>query len=648
MRSLFISHALHSLLALEECLLVILQANLVIMAIVGAMFGAAFGCWTNDSLGKKRSVLMADVVTFLATMLVAFSSVPSLVVGGTMIVGFGVGMVSMTSSLYILEASPPRLRSSFDCFSSLLIVVGQALSYRVNLLFTEEPRTWSCMIGVAGIPALVQFMLIWFLPESPKWIYRKVEARKAVPEDNHKIMNRSDNRYIGPIQRKRIFVSGLASTVTESDFKQYFEQFGVISNTELMYDPNTQRPRGFGFITYESEDSVDRALLKTIYEVNGKMVNVQRAFSKRLSPPKRVDNFLAGGNQGFSPISIGGFSQPGPSGLTTGVNSDQALSASYGENANFNCTSSRYSSSVDYNWGEGAVGSVLTSTTTNIWGNSGGMSFSTNSSCSNAAYLGSGSGFIGNAAGTNCISSPLCAQTEGSTSSCIAGSPYINGGNNYGFQEEGYGRNTRTFKDALLKGTSNAVPQVESESTSRYIAGSPYRNGGNNCGFQGGGYGRNTRTFKDALLKGTPNAVPQVESESFYGGGSSVYGNSIWRSTDSDNISDSFGLGVASDGRDSNYGFEGVGICRNSGTSEDTPLYGTSNGVPERELDNFYAGGSICGNSVCWSTDCDDISNSFGYELSGVAAVVVTKSSAGGYSETDRQVNRGVARRIFI
>ncbi|XP_026392844.1 probable inositol transporter 2 isoform X4 [Papaver somniferum] len=128
------------------------HANLVIMAIVGAMFGAAFGCWTNDSL------------------------VPSLVVDGTMIVGFGVGMVSMTSSLYILEASPPRLRSSFDCFSSLLIVVGQALSYRVNLFFTEEPRTWSCMIGVVWIPALVQFMLIWFLPESPKWFYREVIA----------------------------------------------------------------------------------------------------------------------------------------------------------------------------------------------------------------------------------------------------------------------------------------------------------------------------------------------------------------------------------------------------------------------------------------------------------------------------------------
>ncbi|KAI3986837.1 hypothetical protein MKX01_039811, partial [Papaver californicum] len=336
-----------------------------------------------------------------------------------------------------------------------------------------------------------------------------------------------------------------------------------------------------------------------------------RAFPKTLPPPKRVNNFLAGHNQGFYPISICGFSPLGPSGLRMGVNSDQALSASYGGNANFNSNfgygqdlnhyysgpSSRYSSSFDNNWGEGAIRYVLTSTTTNMWGNGGGMSSSTNSSCSNAAYLGPGSGCIGTAAGANCFSSPLCAQTEGSTSSYITGSP-------------------------------------------------SYRDGGNNYGFQGGRYARNTKTFKDALLYGTSNAVPQVESESIYGGGSFIFGNSIWRSTDSDNISDSFGhglSGVASDGRDNNYGFEGGGIGRNSETSEDTPVYGTSNGVPEGELKNFYGGGSICGNSLWWSTDSDDISNSFGYGLGDVASDVVTKSSAGfvrGYSDTDRQVNR--------
>nr|CAD1837711.1 unnamed protein product [Ananas comosus var. bracteatus] len=90
-----------------------------------------------------------------------------------------------------------------------------------------------------------------------------------------------------------------------------------------MYDHNTQRPRGFGFITFDSEDAVDRALLKTFHELNGKMVEVKRAVPKELSPGvntrspnvgynynygmSRGNSFLTGYNQGLSPSSIGGY-----------------------------------------------------------------------------------------------------------------------------------------------------------------------------------------------------------------------------------------------------------------------------------------------------------------------------------------------------
>ncbi|KAI4311906.1 hypothetical protein MLD38_036770 [Melastoma candidum] len=57
---------------------------------------------------------------------------------------------------------------------------------------------------------------------------------------------------------KKIFVGGLPSTITESDFKKYFDQFGLIMDVVVMYDHNTQRPRGFGFITFDTEDAVDR------------------------------------------------------------------------------------------------------------------------------------------------------------------------------------------------------------------------------------------------------------------------------------------------------------------------------------------------------------------------------------------------------
>ncbi|KAL3625546.1 hypothetical protein CASFOL_031000 [Castilleja foliolosa] len=59
---------------------------------------------------------------------------------------------------------------------------GQFLSYLINLAFTKAPGTWLWMLGVAGIPALVQFVLMLYLPESPRWLYRKARAILAILE----------------------------------------------------------------------------------------------------------------------------------------------------------------------------------------------------------------------------------------------------------------------------------------------------------------------------------------------------------------------------------------------------------------------------------------------------------------------------------
>ncbi|KAE8637359.1 hypothetical protein CSA_011909 [Cucumis sativus] len=140
---------------------------------------------------------------------------------------------------------------------------------------------------------------------------RTVEAKKAVPRDDQNILSRNNTGILGspgPTRTKKIFVGGLASTVTESDFK----------NVVVMYDHNTQRPRGFGFITYESEESVEKVLYKTFHELNGKMVEVKRAVPKESSPVPnrnqlagypfnfgRVGSYLNGYNQGYNPTAVG-------------------------------------------------------------------------------------------------------------------------------------------------------------------------------------------------------------------------------------------------------------------------------------------------------------------------------------------------------
>ncbi|KAH0969941.1 hypothetical protein GBA52_022097 [Prunus armeniaca] len=89
-----------------------LQETIVSMAVAGAIIGAAFGGWMNDALGRKKSILIADVVFFVGAIVMAVAPAPWVIIIGRIIVGVGVGMASMTAPLYISEASPHRIRGA--------------------------------------------------------------------------------------------------------------------------------------------------------------------------------------------------------------------------------------------------------------------------------------------------------------------------------------------------------------------------------------------------------------------------------------------------------------------------------------------------------------------------------------------------------
>ncbi|XP_076897400.1 putative inositol transporter 2 [Bidens hawaiensis] len=152
----------------------VLQESIVSMAVAGAIIGAAFGGWLNDRFGRRFALLSADFLFFIGAMLMAAAPNPSVLILGRIFVGFGVGMASMTAPLYISEASPAKVRGALVSTNGFLITGGQFLSYLINLAFTKVLGTWRWMLGVAGVPALVQFVLMLALPESPRWLYRKV------------------------------------------------------------------------------------------------------------------------------------------------------------------------------------------------------------------------------------------------------------------------------------------------------------------------------------------------------------------------------------------------------------------------------------------------------------------------------------------
>ncbi|KAF5943544.1 hypothetical protein HYC85_017621 [Camellia sinensis] len=107
------------------------------MAVAGAIIGAVFGGWMNDKFGRRKSIIMADFLFFIGAIVMAVAPAPWVIIIGRILVGLGVGMASVTSPLYISEASPARIKGALVSTNGLLITGGQFLSYLINLAFTK-------------------------------------------------------------------------------------------------------------------------------------------------------------------------------------------------------------------------------------------------------------------------------------------------------------------------------------------------------------------------------------------------------------------------------------------------------------------------------------------------------------------------------
>ncbi|KAI4318148.1 hypothetical protein L6164_025952 [Bauhinia variegata] len=147
---------------------------------------------------------------------------------------------------------------------------------------------------------------------------RTVDAKRAFSREDQQITgtiragNPNSARNAGNggnIRTKKIFVGGLPATLTEEKFREYFEAYGHVTDVVVMYDQNTGRPRGFGFISFDTEEAVDRVLHKSFHDLNGKQVEVKRALPKDANPGASGRTMGGGGGAG-----LGGYQGYGVSG----------------------------------------------------------------------------------------------------------------------------------------------------------------------------------------------------------------------------------------------------------------------------------------------------------------------------------------------
>uniref|UniRef100_A0A8C9KHS3 RRM domain-containing protein n=1 Tax=Panthera tigris altaica TaxID=74533 RepID=A0A8C9KHS3_PANTA len=83
-----------------------------------------------------------------------------------------------------------------------------------------------------------------------------------------------------PEQLRKLFIGGLSFETTNESLRSPLEQWGMLTDRVVMRDPNTKRSRGFGFVTYVTEEEVDAAMNARPHKVDGRVVEPKRAVSR--------------------------------------------------------------------------------------------------------------------------------------------------------------------------------------------------------------------------------------------------------------------------------------------------------------------------------------------------------------------------------
>ena len=165
-------------------------------ALIGSIIGVLVAGMLSDFLGRKKTMLIAALMFSVSAIGCAISANFTQLVIYRMIGGFGIGIVSIVSPIYISEVSPARVRGTMVSFYQLFITIGFLLAYLVNYLIlkgavldSSDPALsarmfnneyWRGMLGFETIPDLLFLLVIFFIPESPRWLIVKGQDPKAL------------------------------------------------------------------------------------------------------------------------------------------------------------------------------------------------------------------------------------------------------------------------------------------------------------------------------------------------------------------------------------------------------------------------------------------------------------------------------------
>ena len=185
---------------------------IVSSALLGCVIGSALSGYVSQKFGRKKGLLIA---AFFFLVSAIGSSIPELgfrtigTNGDSVLIqfivyrlfsGIGIGLASVLSPMYIAEIAPSKVRGELVSWNQLAIVSGILIVYLINYSISlhgdiswNQQWGWRWMFASSAIPAALFFIMLWFVPESPRWLLlqkRDVEANiilsKIIDEEEMK------------------------------------------------------------------------------------------------------------------------------------------------------------------------------------------------------------------------------------------------------------------------------------------------------------------------------------------------------------------------------------------------------------------------------------------------------------------------------
>ena len=167
-----------------------LSGFFVSAAIIGSILGAVCGGTVSERIGRRKSMIFAAILFLASSVWCAICATFPELIFARIFGGFGIGLASVVCPCYISELSVAKYRGTLVATYQFAITFGILVAYGVNYLLNlhavsadiADPATltlwdriwttevWRGMLGMCAVPAIIFLIILFFVPESPRWL----------------------------------------------------------------------------------------------------------------------------------------------------------------------------------------------------------------------------------------------------------------------------------------------------------------------------------------------------------------------------------------------------------------------------------------------------------------------------------------------